>query len=65
MKELNGNCHQYILDIADRPDREETMRVMFDHSDELLSYCSSLLSTEHMDKNLQYDKDTKSYWWIS
>ena len=65
MKELDSHCHQYILDISERPDVEETMRAMFDHNNELLSYCSSLLSVEHRNKNLRYDRDTKSYWWIS
>lgn len=65
IKELNTHCHQYRLSISDRPDKEETMRVMFDHSNDLLSYCNSLLSVEQKNKNLQYDKETKSYWWIS
>ena len=65
LKELDEHCHQYILPVSNRPDREETMRVMFDSSDELLSYCSSLLSPERMNANLQYDMETKSYWWIS
>ena len=65
MNNLDERCHQYRLDCSERPDREETMRLMFDHSNELLSYCSSLLSVEQVNKNLQYDKETKSYWWIS
>lgn len=65
LKDLDAHCVQFKLDITDRPDKEETMRLMFDHSKELLDYCDSLISEEQRNKNLKFDYETKSYWWIS
>ena len=66
-KELDPHCNQFRLPTpySQRPDKEEGMRVMFDQSPELVTFCNQLIDDEQRQRNLEYDFKTKAHWWTS
>jgi hypothetical protein len=60
LKNLTDKVQSYRLNINQYIGCTYEMRHLFDSSDELLDICSRLISTEKMQKNIEYDNKTNA-----